>query len=214
MQRPLTRSEIKFLLEVCETDFKSVNVRLREGEYQYDLAKTITSFQLELYFPDVKDIIAKLYGEEKVNDIRFVRKIQTILKKMEKSGIIHILPKERPWDLQRYAILSYKFQDADKRDVILASDQQIKQVKEKIHALAQQRKSGGHKNAALLLILTAIISGSYLLSIWALTQPIINLPIFIPAFSTTVAFSMLFGKALSKSYSLNRPVDGLGVDQN
>ncbi|MEM3704856.1 MAG: hypothetical protein QXX59_02910 [Candidatus Bathyarchaeia archaeon] len=190
-------------------DFKSVSARLREGEYQYDLAKTIASFQLELYFPDVKDITARLYGEEKVNDIRFIRKIQTILKKMEKSGIIQILPKERPWDLQRYAILSYKFRDADKRDVILASDQQIKQAKEKIHELTQQEKSGWHKNAVLLLILTAIISGSYLLSIWALTQPIINLLIFIPAFSITVAFSMLFGKVLSENYSLNKSNNGL-----
>ncbi|MEM3596980.1 MAG: hypothetical protein QXJ53_02455 [Candidatus Bathyarchaeia archaeon] len=179
-------------------DFKSVSVRLKEGEYQYDLAKTIASFQLELYFPNVKDIIARLYGEGKVNDIRFVRKIQTILKKMEKSGLIQIFPKERPWDLQRYAILSYKFHDADKRDVILASDQQIKQAKEKIHTLTWQRKRVEHKSAMLLLILTAIMSGSYLLSIWALTQPIINLLIFIPAFSITIAFSMLFGKALQK----------------
>lgn len=198
MRRPLTRDEIKFLREVSDMDFKSVSVRLKEGEYQYDLAKTIASFQLELYFPNVKDIIARLYGEGKVNDIRFVRKIQTILKKMEKSGLIQIFPKERPWDLQRYAILSYKFHDADKRDVILASDQQIKQAKEKIHTLTWQRKRVEHKSAMLLLILTAIMSGSYLLSIWALTQPIINLLIFIPAFSITIAFSMLFGKALQK----------------
>lgn len=211
MQKTLTRNEIKFLQEVCDTDFKSVSVRLREGEYQYDLAKTIASFQLEIHFPDVKDIIARLYGEEKVDDIRFIRKIQTILKKMEKSGIIQILPKERPWDLQRYAILSYKFQDADKKDVILASEQQIKQAKEKIHALTRQRKRR-HKNAVLLLILTTIISASYLLSIWALTQPVINLLIFIPTFSITVAFSMLFGKMLSKNYSLNQSNNSVGVN--
>jgi hypothetical protein len=196
----LTSREIKFLVEIFSADFKLVSVRLREGEYQYDLAKTIASFQLGHSFPDVKDIIKKLYGEEKVNDVRFVRKIQTILKKMEKSGIIKILPKERPWDLQRYALLSFKFQDADKKTVVLASDLQIKQAREKLHSmLAWQEKFKEHKNRMKSIILISIIMCvSYLSSAWALTQPIINSLIFIPSFSIAAAFSIILGRTLSE----------------
>jgi hypothetical protein len=199
-QNTLTLREIKFLQEIFSADFKPVSVRLREGAYQYDLAKTIAFFQLEHYFPDVKDIIKKLYGEERVNDIRFVRKIQTILKKMEKSGIIQILPKKRPWDLQRYALLSFKFQDADKKTVVLTSDQQIKQAKEKLHfMLVRREKIGDHKNRSMSLIPTSIIViVSYLLSVWALTQPIVNSLIFIPSFSITAAFSIILGRTLSE----------------
>lgn len=193
----LSQSEIKFLQETCAADFKSVRVRLKEGEYQYDLAKTIASFMLEQHFPDVKDIIKRLYGEEKVNDIRFVRKIQTILKKMEKSGIIQILPKEKPWDLQRYALLSFKFQDIDKNDVILASDQQIKQVKEETYRILTRHLKS--KNKIELLILTLIVvCVSYFSSALALIQPVINSLIFIPSFSIAVVFSILLGKTLSK----------------
>lgn len=196
----LTLREIKFLQEIFSANLKSVNIRLREGEYQYDLAKTIAFFQLELYFPDIKDIVKKLYGEEKVNDVRFIRKIQTILKKMEKNGVIQILPKERPWDLQRYALLSFKFQDADRKTVVLASDQEIKQTKEKLHLiLVRQEKIGIHKNKSIFLILTSIIvSVSYLLGVWALTQPIINLLVFIPSLSIAAVFSILLGRTLSE----------------
>jgi hypothetical protein len=92
--------EIKFLEEAASADIVSINIRLREGEYQYNLVKAIASFQLDLMFPDVKDLIGRLYGEGKALDLQFVRKIQTILKKMEKSGIVRILPKKNPWQLQ------------------------------------------------------------------------------------------------------------------
>ena len=84
----LTQSEIQFLQEALSSDFRMSNIRLREGEHQYSLAKAIAAFQLELYFPDVKDIIRKLYGEQQTSDVQLVRKVQTILKKMEKSNIV------------------------------------------------------------------------------------------------------------------------------
>jgi len=64
-QHGLRPSDIQFLQEAASADYKICSIRLREGEYQYDLAKTIASFQVELCFPDVKDIIKRLYGEEK-----------------------------------------------------------------------------------------------------------------------------------------------------
>lgn len=197
VQKMLSPNEIKFLQETCDADFKPVDVRLREGEYQYDLVKTIASFMLEQHFPDVKDIIKRLCGEEKVNDVRFVRKIQTILKKMEKSGLIRILPKEKPWDLQRYALLSFKFQDIDKNNVSLASDNQIKQVKEKMHQMQVDRQKSKDRSGPLIMF-SIIICASYLLSVLALIQPVINLLIFIPSFSIAVMFSILLGKNLSK----------------
>jgi len=107
-QRGLTPSETRFLQEILSANYKICSIRLREGEYQYGLAKAIASFQLELYFPDVKDVIKRLYGEEKTNDIEFIRKIQTILKKMEKNNVVRIFPKKKPWELQRYALSSFK----------------------------------------------------------------------------------------------------------
>ncbi|MGB9676315.1 MAG: hypothetical protein ACPL0C_03930 [Candidatus Bathyarchaeales archaeon] len=194
-KKTLSPEEIKFLQETCNADFKIANVRLREGEYQYNLAKTIASFMLEQHFPDVKDIIKRLYSEEKADDIRFVRKIQTILKKMEKSGLIRILPKEKPWDLQRYALLSFKFRDIDKNDVIFASDQQVRQVKGIIDYIQGENQKGKSKTG-ILVSLSAIICTSYFLSVWALMQPIINSLVFIPSFSIAVTFAVLLGKTL------------------
>jgi len=85
------------------------------------MAEGIASFQLELRFPDVKDIIERLYSEEKTDDPQFVRKIQTILKKMEKNDVVRILPKKKPWELQRYALSSFKFIDVDKKPVVLGT---------------------------------------------------------------------------------------------
>ncbi|MEM2987889.1 MAG: hypothetical protein QXK26_02465, partial [Candidatus Bathyarchaeia archaeon] len=64
-QTKLSPSEIQLLREAIRSDYKTCNIRLREGEYQFNLAKTIASFHLELYFPNVKDITRRLYGEEK-----------------------------------------------------------------------------------------------------------------------------------------------------
>ncbi|PMB74370.1 hypothetical protein C0195_03190, partial [Candidatus Bathyarchaeota archaeon] len=191
-EKMLTPSEAKVLQETCDADLKLVNVRLREGEYQHDLAKTIASFLLEHQFPNVKDIIDRRYGSEKVKDIRFVRKIQTILKKMEKSGIIQILPKEKPWDLQKYTLSSFKFQDADKKVVVLASDQQIKQAKEAIRSLLQENKN--QKSKMLIILTSLIVAASYILSVCALTQPTINTLIFIPSIAVSTLFSIVLGR--------------------
>ena len=199
-QHKLTLNEIKFLQEALNSDYKNAGIRLREGEYQYELSKTIASFQLELRFPDVKDLIKKLHGEEKANDVQLVRKTQTILKKMEKSGVIKILPKTKPWELQRYALLSLKFIDADKNHVILATDGQIQQAREKIKSIVNQTVSKSHISGIKLkvYVLALLIIVSYVTIVWNLLQPIINSIILITAFSLATICSIVFGKALSE----------------
>jgi hypothetical protein len=199
-QLRLTASEMRFLQEALRSDYKTGNIRLREGEYQFSLAKTIASFQLELHFPDVKDIIKRLYGEEKADDIHFVRKIQTILKKMEKSNFVRILPKKKPWDLQRYALTSFKFKDVDKNLVILASDFEMKQAQDMLHSvLIQQETPIAKLGKVKICLLVLIVVASYIASFWTLIQPIINPTIFILAFSVTVACSLMLGKVLSQT---------------
>ena len=199
-QRRLSLSEMRFLEEALNSDYRNGNIRLREGEYQYDLAKAIASFELELYFPDVKDITKRLYGEAKTNDIQFIRKIQTILKKMEKSSIVLILPKKKPWDLQRYALSSFKFQDVEKNMVVLATEQQIRQVQEMSHSLSTQL---GIPNARLqgrlkIFMLALCVTAFYVASLWTLLQPIVNPIVFIPAFSVAILCSLMLGKTLSR----------------
>jgi hypothetical protein len=200
-QRKLTPSEAQLLRKSLSADYKIGNIRLREGEYQHSLAKAIASFQLELHFPDVRDIAKRLYGDEKAGDVQFIRKIQTILKKMEKSGIIEILPKKRPWDLQRYALSSFKFQDADKNLVVFASEQEIRQSVGVLQSalneettLAARMLTGRLKTA----ILSLVVLVSYGAILWDLMQPVVNPVIFIPVFSVAVACSLLLGKALSE----------------
>lgn len=200
-QRRLTPSEAQLLRKSLSSDYKISSIRLREGEYQYSLAKAIASFQLELHFPDVRDIAKRLYGEEKAGDIQFIRKIQTILKKMEKSGIIEILPKKRPWDLQRYALSSFKFQDADKNLVVFASEQEVKQS----ISLLQSALNGQRTVAVRVLtgkvkavVLSLIVVMSYGAILWSLMQPVVDPIIFVPVFSIAVAGSLLLGKALSE----------------
>jgi len=198
----LTSSEIRLLEETLSADYKLSNIRLREGEYQYNLAKAIASFQLELHFPDVRNLTKRLYGEERANDIQFIRKIQTILKKMEKSNIVKILPKKKPWDLQRYALSSFKFQDVDKNLVILATDQEIKEAKNTLHSVSSQKEASTGKwrnNYATICILVLMVAASYVAGVWSLMQPIINPIIFISAFSISVACCILLGKTLSRS---------------
>lgn len=201
LARALTPSEIRFLQEILSADYKIGNLRLREGEYQYHLAKAIASFQLELYFPDVKDIIKRLYGEEKTNDTRFIRKIQTILKKMEKSNVVRILPKKKPWELQRYALSSFKFQDVDKNRVILATAQQIKQTQNLLLSILSQQETPKAKLRNVktkICMLVFIVVASYTAILWDLMQPTINPIIFVPAFSVAVACSLMLGKLLSQ----------------
>jgi len=197
-QRRLTPSEMRFLQEALRADYKTGNIRLREGEYQYTLAKAIASFQLELRFPDVKDIIKGLYGEEKASDIQFIRKIQTILKKMERSNIVQILPKKKPWDLQRYALTSFKFQDVDKNLVTFATDYQIKQAQDMLRSTSNQREAPTVKlNKIMICMLTLIVVAFYAASVWALMQYVINPIIFVIAFSVAIACSVILGKVLS-----------------
>jgi hypothetical protein len=200
-QRRLTPSETRFLQEVLSADREIVNIRLREGEYQFSIAEAIASFQLELYFPDVKDIIKKLYGEEKTNDIQFIRKIQTILKKMERSNVVRILPKKEPWELQRYALSSFRFQDVDKNLVVLATDQQIKQIQDVLHSMLSQQETPAAKLSNIrskICVLLFIVIASYAAILWNFMQPTITPIIFIPAFSIAVACSVMLGKILSQ----------------
>jgi len=198
-QGRLTLTEMRFLQEALSADYKTGNIRLREGEYQYSLAKTIASFQLELYFPNVKDIIKRLYGEEKARDIQSIRKIQTILKKMEKSSVVRILPKKKPWDLQRYALPSFKFQDVDKNLVILVTDDQIKQAQDALRSISIRLETPTvTSNRIKICVLILIVVISYVTGVWALMQFIINPIIFILAFSVAVACSLMLGKVLSQ----------------
>ena len=112
-QRRFTLNEIRSLQEALSSDLMKAKLRLREGEHQFTLAKAIGEMQLGLTLPDVKDVIRKMSGDKETEDMQVVRKIQTILKKMEKSNVVRILPKKKPWELQRYMLVSFKFQDAE-----------------------------------------------------------------------------------------------------
>lgn len=201
----LTVTEKQILQDALSSDYRVVGIRLREGEYQYELSKAIANFQLELYLPDVKDLIKKLHGAEKVDDVQLVRKIQTILKKMEKSGVIKILPKTKPWELQRYALLSLKFIDADKNQVSLATDEQIQQAKEKIKSIINQQNLPKLSESIMRLkvyVLAFLITFSYAIIVWNLLQPIINPIIFVIAFSLATLCSIALGRILSEVKSL------------
>jgi len=188
------------LQEVLSADYTTVNIRLREGEYQYNLAEAIVSFQLELCFPDVKDIARRLYGEERANDTKFIRKIQTILKKMQKSNVVRIMKKEKPWELQRYALSSFKFQDVDKNLIVLATDQQTKQMQSLLHSLLnQQERPGATSNLkSKIFVLVFVVVASYAAILWDLMQLALNPIIFVSAFSIAVACSLMLGKILSQ----------------
>lgn len=196
-QDRLKPSEARLLEESTSSDYKTVNIRLQEGGYQYDLAKEIASFELEQLFPDVKDLIKKVYGEEKTDDAQFIRKIQTILKKMEKNKVVRILPKNKPWELQRYALSSFKFIDIDKNLVILATPQQIEQTQNLLHSVPSPQNMPTAKPSytkAKILISAFIMVISYTVVLWSLLQPIIKPIIFVPAFYIAVACSLILGK--------------------
>ncbi|MEM3566833.1 MAG: hypothetical protein QXK18_08215 [Candidatus Bathyarchaeia archaeon] len=200
-EHKLTPTEIRFLEEALRSDYKIASIRLREGEYQYELSKAIANFQLELCFPDVKDLVKKLHGEEKVNDVQLIRKTQTILKKLEKSGVIKILPKTKPWELQRYALLSLKFIDSDKNHVSLVTNEQIQQTREKLKTIISQHKATNYPTALLKLrayILAFIIALSQALLVWNLLQPVINPIIVIGSFSIAILCSITLGRILSQ----------------
>lgn len=196
-QRRLLPQEIKLFEEASSAELVSSNIRLREGEYQYNLVKAIASFQLDLTFPDVKDLIWRLYGEEKTLDPQFIRKIQTILKKMEKSNIVRIVSKKNPWQLQRYALLSFRFQDSEKNVVILATDQQIKQMQDQLRSVLTQQEEGKRDNFKTLILSLTLVA-SFTVAIWALVQPMINPMVFVPSLSVSVACSLMLGKMLAR----------------
>ncbi|MBS7616465.1 hypothetical protein KEJ45_04635 [Candidatus Bathyarchaeota archaeon] len=194
--------ELQILEEALNSDYKKVSVRLREGEYQYELSRTIAIFQLQLCFPNVKDLIKKMYGEEKISDIQLIRKIQTILKKMEKSGVVLILSKNKPWELQRYALSSFKFLDSDKNQILFATDEQIRQTKEKLKSiLATQKKAKGHKSAIKmkLFVLALTIFLAYIAIVWNLLQSSVNPIIFVISLLIAALSSVVFGKILAES---------------
>ncbi|MEM3641044.1 MAG: hypothetical protein QXH37_03885 [Candidatus Bathyarchaeia archaeon] len=200
-QSKLGQNEARLLQDALSSDYINGNIRLREGEYQYDLAKTIADFQLEMHFPDVKEIIEKLYGKEKIDDIQFIRKIQTILKKMEKSNIVRILPKRKPWELQKYMLVSFKFRDSDKNLVVFATDQQIKNAQDLLQSMFDQKIAPktellGIKTRIYLLVI--LIAVSYIIILWSLTKPIIDPIVVIPAFSIAAACSIFLGKILAQ----------------
>ena len=202
-EHKLTHDEVQFLQESLSADYVNGNIRLREGEYQYDLAKTIAAFQLELRFPDVKDIIRRLYGEEKTNDIQFIRKVQTILKKMEKSNIIKILPKKKPWELQRYTLSSFKFRDSDKNLVSFADGKQIEETQNILRSILNQKgisllKVENLRTRLYTLVLALVIVASYGVIVWNIFQSIINPILFIPAFSIAVVSSIMLGRILAR----------------
>jgi hypothetical protein len=202
-EHKLTPIEMNFLQQTLTTDFKPSNIRLREGEHQYGLAKAIASFQLELYLPDVKDIVKKLYGEEKTADIQLIRKVQTILKKMEKSSIVKILPKKMPWELQRYAVSGFKFEDAEKTLVVLATDEEIRQAQTLLDTASSQQgthldKWNEPRARSYILLLSLMVAASYTTIIWDILQPIVSPIIFISAFTIAAVSSIFLGRFLSK----------------
>lgn len=197
----ITALELQFLDDALNSDYKKVSVRLREGEYQYELSRVIAVFQLQFYFPDVKDLVKKLHGEEKINDVQLIRKIQTILKKMEKSGVVRILPKTKPWELQRYAISSFKFLDSDKNQVLLATDEQIRQTKEKIKTMLtnqQIEKNRINISRIKIYISAFLVVLSYSVIVWDLSQMIFDPIIFALSFSLATISAIMLGEALSK----------------
>jgi hypothetical protein len=198
-QRNLTTDEIQILQEALSADYKDTNIRLREGEYPYTLAGAIASFQLELHLPDIKDIVKALYGEEKANDVQFIRKIQTILKKMQKSHVVRIVPKKTPWNLQRYALMSFKFQDIEKNSVVFAMDEQIKQAQDMLRLIVTQRGTSiAKRNKINICVLAPTIAALYITSVWALISYVVNPIIFLVAFSIAVVCSIILGRELSQ----------------
>jgi hypothetical protein len=193
--------ELEDLEIALNSETKTVNIRLREGEYQFSLAKAIASFELELCFPDAKDLVKKLFGEKKTDDLQFVAKIQTILKKMEKSGVVKILLKEKPWELQRYALSSFRFQDVEKNLVILTTNSEIGKTRDLIHTQPEPKPTPRlrlNHMTSWILLLVFVVAGSYAAIIWILTQPTIDLVVFGSAFCIAAVCSILLGIFISR----------------
>jgi hypothetical protein len=193
----LSAEDVRFLQEALKADYVNASIRLRSGEHQYGLARAIASSMFELHFPDVKDITKRLYGEEEANDLQFIRKIQTVLKKMEKSGIVKILPKTKPWELQRYALSSFKFVDSDKNPVSFATEEQIERARNLLRSLSNRQELAKISYARLCILVLSVLA-SYASIVWALMQPVIIPVVFIPSLLVSVVCSLMLGKTLSK----------------
>jgi hypothetical protein len=116
---------------------------------------------------------------------------------MEKSNIVRILPKKNPWQLQRYALSSFKFQDSDKNSVVLATDEQFKQMQELLRSAFTQQETGKRNYVAVfMLMLFAILS--YIGVVWSLVQPMIDSVVFIVALSVSVICSLALGRMFAQ----------------
>jgi hypothetical protein len=191
---------LEYLEEALNSQTKTVNIRLREGEHQFSLARAIASSELELHFPDVKELVRKLYGEKRIENQQFLNMIQTILKKMEKSGVIKILPKEKPWELQRYALLSFRFEDVEKSKVILATEDEIKQTKRLLHSRTSGVVTAQQSRSKILpsVLLISLVVVSFALIVWALIQSPVSLPLFVSAFCLAAVSSTILGILVSR----------------
>ena len=203
-ERTPSAKELEDLEEAMNSEARPVNIRLREGEYQHSLAKAIAAFELKLHFPDVKELVRKLFGEKRTEDSQFLSKIQTILKKMEKSGIVKILPKEKPWELQRYALCSFRFLDVEKNQIVLATKAEVENTRGLIHSQSSKAnetvvrpKRTLNINAGILLLIFVIVI-SYSAIIWTLTLSTVDLAVFVSAFCVAIACSILLGILISR----------------
>jgi hypothetical protein len=120
---------------------------------------------------------------------------------MEKSNIVLILPKTKPWELQKYALTSFKFQDVDKNFIVLATEDQIKQTQNLKSKPSQQQMPPAKpinyfKIKILTLAFIAILS--YVAVMWTIAQTNINLAILVPAFIIAIACSLILGKQLAQ----------------
>ncbi len=196
----LAQNEALFLQRALDSDYRTGGIRLRQGEYQYTLAEAIAEVQLQLSFPDAKELIEKLYGKEKIEDIQFVRKIQTILKKMEKSGVLSILPKKKPWELQRYGLIGFRFRDSDNNLVTFATDDQIKKSQLLLQQLLKQRQvvtnHARMKSVSIVMLLLAL-AGSYGLVVWSILQPVIDPLVITVALASGVLCAVVLGRVFS-----------------
>lgn len=114
---------------------------------------------------------------------------------------MQILPKNKPWELQKYALLSFRFQDVEKNLVALATDDQIEQARNLLHdKSAVQGTIPTEQNYVEIkifaLVLVAIIS--YATIMWTLTQPIVNVIVLILAFCAASVCSLLLGLLLAR----------------
>ena len=203
-ERTPSAKELEDLEEAMNSEARPVNIRLREGEYQHSLAKAIAAFGLKLHFPDVKELVRKLFGDKRTEDSQFLSKIQTILKKMEKSGTVKILRKEKPWELQRYALCSFKFHDVEKYEIVLATKAEIENTRRLIHsqsnkaneAVARLKHTININTGILLLIFVTVVSYSAI--IWTLSLSAVDLVVFASASCVAIACSILLGILISR----------------